>query len=107
MIFNNGKFMGADYTDDQLRAIAASRAAAASVGVRAAEAQGTQNEQATAAAMDHASLVASIVADERIKRGGYTKWLVYGSIGLGAAGFLYLIMRKPKPVRMHSRPKKS
>ncbi len=111
MIFNQGQFMAADYTDDELRAIAASRAAAATASLHANEAQGRQaaavQEQAQANAMDRASLIASIEQDPRIQKGGNVKWWIYGSAAAGGALLLYLLSKpKRRPHTFHSRPKK-
>jgi regulator of protease activity HflC (stomatin/prohibitin superfamily) len=106
MIFNQGQFLG-ELTDDQQRQIAASRAQATGQAAAAAEAAGAlkaaAREAVQASSMDQASRIDSILEDPRIRKGGNTKWLVYGGAAAGAALLLFLASRPSKRSTFHSR----
>ncbi len=105
MIFNNGQFLGEDYTDDQLRAIAKSRAAAASVGVQAAEAAGAAAAQTQARTMQRASDLADLRAGMPAPWYRGRGMLIAG--GVGVAGLALFLLTRPKArARFQSRPKK-
>lgn len=102
-------FMAAEYTDDELRAIAKSRAQASNAGAAAAEAAGKVQEQAQAAAMQQASAVASIPASIGYKPPVVwyrQKGFMIAAGGAGALLLLYLALSpaKKRPAVVHSRP---